>query len=135
MYNQLSHFAIFTENMDRAKSFYRKVFNWDFNSYGPPGFAQINSAKGDSGHLIGAFQDRQYQMTEEKVIGFECSINVENVDLIADLVSNNGGEVLMPVTEIPNVGRLIKFRDTEGNVVCAMQYQEHILAAMNIEMK
>lgn len=128
--NQLSHFSIFTEDMERAKSFYGKVFNWDFNNYGPSGFAQINSSKGDSGQLIGALQDRQYQLTKEKVIGFECSINVADVDAIADLVANNGGEILMPKTEIPHVGWLIKFQDTEGNIVCAMQYQEHIQAAM-----
>lgn len=122
MYNQLSHFAIFTEDIERAKWFYEKVFSWGFNSYGASDFAQINSEKGENGQLIGALQDRQYQSTKEKVIGFECSINVEDVDAIAGLVAENGGEILMPKTEIPHVGWLIKFQDTEGNIVCAVQY-------------
>lgn len=28
----------------------------------------------------------------------------------------------MPVTEIPYVGKLFKFLDTEGNLLCAIQY-------------
>ena len=130
MNNTLTHFAIFTENIERAQGFYNKVFGWGFNSYGPGDFMQIKSNDQEGGQLIGALQDRKYQMTEEKVIGFECSIAVADVEAVADLVQANGGHVLMPKTEIPHVGWLIKFKDTEGNIVCAMQYQEHIRAAM-----
>lgn len=130
MDNKLSHFAIFIDDIDRAKAFYSKVFEWGFESYGPADFVQIKSNTGESGQLMGALQDRKYQMTEEKVIGFECSINVDDVDAIAELVTSSGGEILMSKTEIPYVGSLIKFKDTEGNIVCAMQYQEHIRAAM-----
>lgn len=130
MDNKLSHFAIFIEDMKRAQSFYSKVFSWGFNSYGPEDFAQINSSTNENGQLIGALQNRKYQMTDEKVIGFECSISVEDVDTIASLVAEAGGEILMPKTEIPHVGSLIKFKDTEGNIICAMQYQPHIRAAM-----
>tara|TARA_R110001592_G_scaffold33835_1_gene116839 strand:+ start:2049 stop:2447 length:399 start_codon:yes stop_codon:yes gene_type:complete len=130
MDNKLSHFAIFTEDMERAKTFYAGVFNWGFNSYGPTDFAQISLNGGTDGQLIGALQDRKYQITDEKVVGFECSISVENVDEIVRRVVKEGGEILMPKAEIPHVGWLIKFRDTEGNIVCAMQYQEHIRKAM-----
>lgn len=130
MDNTLSHFAIFIDDIDRAKAFYSKVFQWGFDSYGPTDFAQIKSSTDENGQLIGALQDRKYQMTEEKVIGFECSISVENVDAIAALVNSSGGELLMPKTEIPHVGSLIKFKDTEGNIVCAMQYQPHIREVM-----
>lgn len=129
MYNKLSHFAIFTEDTDRAKAFYNKVFKWEFNSSGSDDFAQINT---EGGELIGAIQDRKYQMTDEPVIGFECSISVEDVDAIAAIVLEAGGKILMPKTEIPHVGWLIKFKDTEGNIVCAMEYQSHIKEAMKM---
>jgi predicted enzyme related to lactoylglutathione lyase len=130
MDNKLSHFAIYTEDTDRARAFYGSVFNWGFEGFGPDDFARIKSNTTESGQLIGALQNRKYQLTDEKVIGFECSISVEDVDHIAGLVKANGGEMLMPKTEIPHVGSLIKFKDTEGNIVCAMQYKEHIRAAM-----
>ena len=123
MDNTLSHFAIFTEDIQRAQSFYSQVFNWGFSSYGPQDFAQIKSNDSGEGQLIGALQDRKYQQTQEKVIGFECSIQVTDVEAIAARVEANGGQLLMPKTEIPHVGWLIKFKDTEGNIVCAVQYQ------------
>lgn len=130
MDNILSHFAIFTEDIDRAQKFYSKVFNWGFNHYGSNDFAQVNSNPEPNGQLIGALQDRKYQLTDQKVIGFECSISVDNVDEIALLVEEAGGKVHMPKTEIPHVGWIVKFKDTEGNIVCAMQYQNHIKEAM-----
>lgn len=130
MENRLTHFAIFTDDQSRAKTFYANVFGWGFNTYGLDGFSQINSNPSDSGELIGALQDRKYQLTDEKVIGFECSISVENVDEIASLVLDHGGEVLLPKSNIPGVGWLIKFRDTEGNILCAIEYEEHIKKAM-----
>ena len=37
-------------------------------------------------------------------------------------VKSNGGQVLMPKTAIPYVGYIAKFLDTEGNLICGMQY-------------
>ncbi len=34
----------------------------------------------------------------------------------------NGGKILLEEYEIVGVGRMIKFEDTEGNIVAAMHY-------------
>jgi predicted enzyme related to lactoylglutathione lyase len=52
----------------------------------------------------------------------ECTVGVENIDQIIEKVKTNGGQVLMPKTVIPYVGWIAKFLDTEGNLICAMQY-------------
>ena len=121
MKNKLTHFAIHTDNIDRAKNFYSEVFEWGFASYGPPDFLQIKVDKSDTGELIGALQSRNYSPLKEKIIGLECTISVENVDEIIDRVTSNGGQIVMPKMAIPYVGWIIKFMDTEGNLVCAMQ--------------
>jgi uncharacterized protein len=121
MTNKLIHFAIHTDNIERAKNFYGEVFDWGFNSYGPPDFLQISSEKSDKGELIGALQSRNYSSIKEKIIGLECTIAVEDIDAITKKVEVNGGQILMPKTAIPYVGWIIKFLDTEGNLVCAMQ--------------
>lgn len=122
MKNKLTHFAIHIDDIERAKKFYEGVFDWGFNAYGQPGFLQIKADKTESGEPIGALQSRNYSPVPEKVIGMECTIGVENVDDIIERVKNNGGQILMPKTEIPYVGWIAKFLDTEGNLVCAMQY-------------
>jgi predicted enzyme related to lactoylglutathione lyase len=44
------------------------------------------------------------------------------VDAVAAAVVANGGTILIPRSLIPTVGYLIFFRDPEGNVAGAMQY-------------
>ncbi|MBK6786063.1 MAG: VOC family protein [Saprospiraceae bacterium] len=122
MKNKLTHFAIHIDNMERAKSFYDRVFEWGFNSYGQEDFLQIKADKSETGELIGALQSRKYSSVPDKIIGLECTIEVENIDQIIEKVKNNGGQVIMPKTAIPHVGYIAKFLDTEGNLICGIQY-------------
>lgn len=125
MKNKLTHFAIYIDDMERAKHFYEQVFEWGFNSYGQQDFVQIKTDQSDAGELIGAMQSRKYSPVPEKIIGLECTMGVENIDLIIERVINNNGSVLMPKTAIPHVGWIAKFLDTEGNLICALQYDQH----------
>jgi predicted enzyme related to lactoylglutathione lyase len=122
MKNKLTHFAIHIDDMERAKKFYDGVFDWGFSSYGPGGFTQIKTDKSETAELIGALQSREYSPVPGRIIGLECTIGVENIDETIARVGSNGGEILMPKTAIPFVGYITKFLDTEGNLVCAMQY-------------
>ena len=116
--NNLKHFAIYSEDMERAKAFYAALFGWKYTSYGPEDFCQINNEN----NLIGALQSRDYSPIDQKVIGFECSIEVVDLDQTISKITENGGRIVLPKTEIPGVGWLTKFLDTEGNLVCAVQY-------------
>jgi len=122
MKNRLTHFAIYTEDMERAKLFYDSVFDWGFDSYGQSDFLQIKDSKSENGELIGALQSQKYSPVPEKIIGLECSISVENVESIIEKVKDSGGKILMDKTAIPYVGWITKFLDTEGNLLCAIEY-------------
>jgi len=124
MNNKLTHFAIHIDDIERAKNFYDQVFEWGFNSYGQSDFLQIKADKSENGELIGALQSRKYSPIPEKLIGFECTIGVENLVEIVERVKSNGGQVLMPKTAIPYVGYIAKFMDTEGNLICGIQYDK-----------
>jgi uncharacterized protein len=126
MENHLTHFAIYIDDIERAKNFYSEVFDWGFNSYGPSDYLQIKGSKSDYAHPIGALQSRQYSPVAEKTIGFECTIGVENIEHTIDKVSQSGGQILLPKTSIPYVGWIAKFLDTEGNLFCAMQYDSSV---------
>lgn len=121
MKNKLTHFAIYVNDIHRAKSFYEQVFDWGFTSYGPTDFMQIKADQTEHSELIGALQSRKYSPIQEKIIGLECTITVEDVDEIIQKVENNGGNILMHKTAIPTVGWITKFLDPEGNLICAMQ--------------
>ena len=124
MKNKLSHFAIHIDEIDRAKIFYESVFEWGFSSYGPSDFLQIKSDQSEDGELIGAIQARKYSPISEPIKGFECTIAVEDVDDIISRVKANKGTIVLDKTAIPYVGWIAKFLDTEGNLVCAMQYDQ-----------
>jgi predicted enzyme related to lactoylglutathione lyase len=118
----LSHFAINADDVPRARRFYERVFGWRFTPWGPPNFFQITTDGGDLPGVRGALQGRRELVKGERMPGFECTIGVADVDAVAAAVVANGGQVVLPRTTIPTVGHLIFFRDTEGNVAGAMQY-------------
>ena len=122
MKNKMTHFAVHIDDMERAKKFYDGVFDWGFQSYGPDDFLQIKADKSENGELIGSIQSRKYSPVPDKIIGLECTVGIENIDHIIEKVKSNGGQVLMSKTAIPYVGWIAKFLDTEGNLICAMQY-------------
>ena len=126
MKNNLSHFAIYIDDLNRAKAFYFNLFGWDYNSYGQGNFLQIKDSPDKNSKLIGALQSRKYNPINNKIIGFECSIEVEDIDKTITKIEANNGIVVMPKTEIPHVGWLVKFLDTEDNIVCAVQYHKKL---------
>ena len=116
---KLRHFAINADDMDRAKGFYHAVFGWAFEPWGPPGFLQIDGP-GVGGALHGRREIEGHAMP-----GLEITFGVEDIRETVKAIEAAGGEIIMPVFHIPTVGRLIYFKDTEGNIAGAMQYDEH----------
>jgi predicted enzyme related to lactoylglutathione lyase len=128
MPDNVVHFAIHADDLDRARRFYQGVFGWRFEGFGSndlSGFCKIKNSAGGQPGIIGAMQHRRYNALPQPVLGYECSISVQDVDSTAAAVEANGGKVLMPKTAIPEVGWLIKFRDTEGNLACAIRIDEN----------
>ena len=39
----LAHFAINSDDVERSKTFYEKVFGWKVSAWGPPGFYLIHT--------------------------------------------------------------------------------------------
>jgi len=118
----VAHFAINADDENRARRFHERVFGWRFEPWGPPGFFQIQTAAGGKPGILGALQKRRELVPGQPTIGYECSISVADVDAVAATVVANGGTILIPRTLIPTVGYLIFFRDPEGNVAGAMQF-------------
>lgn len=120
--NRLAHFSINADDVGRARRFYERVFGWKFSAWGPPDFFQIQTQEGEVPGPFGALQQRRSLVPEERTIGFECTIAVTSIDETAAAVAAAGGSVLLPKSVIMGVGSLMFFRDTEGNVFGAMQY-------------
>jgi predicted enzyme related to lactoylglutathione lyase len=121
MPNNLTHFAINADDTARARSFYQNVFGWQFQPWGPPDFFQISTGDKTTPPVQGALQKRREIVPGARMIGFECSFSVADVDAVAAAVEAQGGTIVMPQVTIPGVGRLVFFKDTEGNIAGAIQ--------------
>ena len=123
MPNNLASFAIHVDDVDRARRFYEAVFGWVFEPWGPPGFYLIHTGDEASPGIQGLMHKRQVPRTGTGLNGVEPSFSVDDVDAIAALVEANGGTITYAKGVIPTVGALIRFLDTEGNDIGAMDYE------------
>jgi hypothetical protein len=124
MPNNLKHFAVHANDVERARRFYESVMDWKFTPWGPPGFLLIKTGTDEDPGVQGALQGRREVVAGKPMYGFECTIGVASIDETIAAIESNGGKIVMPKFHIPTVGTLIFFEDTEGNVVGAMQYDD-----------
>jgi predicted enzyme related to lactoylglutathione lyase len=122
MPNNLASFAIHADDVHRARGFYEAVFGWVFEPWGPPDFYLIHTGDERSPGIQGLLHKRNAPRSGTGLNGFEPTFAVEDVDAIASAVVAHGGTLTFGPSEIPTVGTLIRFLDTEGNDVGAMKY-------------
>lgn len=123
MPNNLARFAINADDVQRARRFYENVFGWKFEPWGPPNFYVIETGKEKVTAVGGLLEERRELVPGGRMIGFECSFGVDNIDETIRAIEANGGRIVMAKFQIPGVGSGVYFEDTEGNVACAMQYE------------
>jgi len=51
-------------------------------------------------------------------------VTVEDVDKVAEIVQANGGTLIVPPMDVPNIGRFCVFQDPQGAVLSAITYTE-----------
>ncbi len=125
MANNVAHFIVHANDLVRARRFYENVFGWKFEPWGPPDFFLITTGDAKDPGIGGALEKRQGPLPADGVRGYECTISVQDVDASAAAIVKYGGKIVMPKAVIPTVGWLIRFVDTEGNLVGAMRYDNN----------
>ena len=118
----LSWFAINADEVPRARDFYQAVFGWTFEPWGPPNFYRIHTDPGPV--LMGGLQERRELVPGGKMIGFECTITVDNLDETIRAIESHGGKMVTEKFRIPNICTVAYFQDTEGNVAGISQMEQ-----------
>jgi hypothetical protein len=113
----IQHFEIPADDVERAIKFYKGVFDWTMQKLGNPQdpskdywFFDTKDENGNKG-IGGGLMKRQ--APEHTVTNY---ITVRSVDDYASKIEEAGGKVIMPKTEIPDMGFIIVFLDTENNM-------------------
>ena len=122
--NYLARFAINADNVLRARDFYLKVFDWEFEPWGPPNFYLIKTPDAPPGGSGGLLQERRELVPGGRMIGFECTIVVESLDDTIRAIESNGGKMVTAKFRIPTVCTVAYFQDTEGNVAAVSELEK-----------
>src|SRR5919198_5220440 len=116
MTSAITHCAINADDVDASLRFYRALFGWEFQPYGPGGRAFFRMER-ESGPVV-ALQQRR-DLGGVRMTGLECTVAVPDVGAVAAGVVEHGGRLVMERASIPGVGDLIFFKDPSGIVVGA----------------
>ena len=123
MANSVVHFEVFASNVERARKFYEQVFGWSFESVGPPDFYLIvTGSANDPGLTHGLIAKRKDSAAQGSLNSFRCTVSVRSITESAAAIEAAGGKLRSGIIDIPNVGKVVEFADTDGNVACVMQY-------------
>jgi uncharacterized protein len=118
------HFEIQAADPDRAERFYTSVFGWSVQPVGGPMDYRL-LVTGDDGTtgINGAILRRGGPPPGDRdaVNGFICTIAVDSIADTERAVPEAGGEQVLDRMEVPDVGQLSYFKDTEGNIFGALQ--------------
>jgi predicted enzyme related to lactoylglutathione lyase len=121
MANNLSAFAINADDVQRARRFYEKVLGWRFEPWGPPNFYLIDTGDKKDPGVTGLLQERRELVKGVRMVGFECTITVGDLDKTIRAIIANGGKLATSKAAIPTVGTVVYFNDPEGNVIGAIE--------------
>ena len=108
------HFDVPAEDIQRAKIFYEKLFEWKIEPVpGPMEYYNILTKDENGKESIGGGMGKRGQ-PEQKITNY---IGVSSVDEYIKKVQDLGGKIIMPKTTIPGFGYLATFLDPEGNTL------------------
>lgn len=114
MGNPIIHWEFVVPDAARARAFYRKIFDWRFDDQAFPGYTIIDTGHDPDGALTS--QPRPLPMA-----GLNTYFEVSDLRHTLTNVLELGGKILVPRTEIPNVGIYAMFADPDGVAVGVLQ--------------
>lgn len=117
------HFEIHCADLDRAERFYREVFGWTIERWpgGPVDYRLATTGPDGEPGINGALVERRGGIDGQAVIAYVCTLQVEDLADAERRVPAAGGEQVVARDEVPGVGQLAYFKDTEGNIFGALQ--------------
>ncbi|GAA0250229.1 VOC family protein [Saccharothrix mutabilis subsp. mutabilis] len=119
--SRVVHFEIPVDDPDRAGDFYRAVFGWDPQRWGPVEYWPLATGEQPG---VGTGAEGALTPRREAPEGVLVYVGVDDIDAAVDRVTAAGGTVVAEKMPIPSVGWSVHLRDTEGNLVGLFQSDE-----------
>jgi predicted enzyme related to lactoylglutathione lyase len=110
------HIELLTGDVERAKSFYRSIFDWEFEPI--PGADYVNvrtSIDGIEGGIGGLAQATGVSPPASN--GVFAYLLAPDMDATLAAIERAGGEIVIPKTDVMGMGEFAHFRDPDGNLI------------------
>jgi predicted enzyme related to lactoylglutathione lyase len=114
-----SWFELMTTDVDVAKKFYTNPFGWNTEdmTMGDMNYTVVKVGEESLGGIMST-----PPQAEGTPPNWGVYVTVDDVDATARKAEELGGKVLVPPTDIPNVGRFSMLQDPQGAVISAITY-------------
>jgi predicted enzyme related to lactoylglutathione lyase len=110
MGNPICHWELMVTDVEKAKAFYGRVFDWKFTDMGMGGYWFIDAGKEPGGGMMAKPPSAP-----------RCALSqyflVDSIDDTLAKVAAGGGKTVVTKTEIPGMGHFAMFTDPDGIVV------------------
>ena len=113
------HFEVPFDDADRARSFYREVFDWQIQQIPEMGYNMVStgpmSDQGmpiEPGFIGGGMLARQEPVTKPVI-----TLEVDDIDATLVAVKEHGGRALGEKAAVGEMGFAAYFTDSEGNLM------------------
>lgn len=113
-YGSFIWYELLTADAAKAKAFYDHVVGWTIDAEPAPGnmdYRMIGAPDGFAGGVMALNQDMISGGAKPTWLGY---FGVDDVDASVAGITADGGQVHLPPTDIPNVGRIAMVADPQG---------------------
>ena len=113
-------YELLTSDMNAAQRFYTQLIGWDTASWreGDEPYMLWMNAQQRIGGLMKLPEEAKASGTPPHWLGY---VSTPDIDATVTLATRIGARVLMPATDVPEVGRIAIFADPQGAVIGAYQ--------------
>jgi predicted enzyme related to lactoylglutathione lyase len=119
------HFEIHAADPERVQRFYGALFGWSFTPVQGMPYHLIHTGTdgepGIDGGLVRRIGPNPAPQEPTPVVGYVCTINVDDLDGSVEKAVALGGVVALPKMAVPGFGWLAYCKDSESNVFGMMQ--------------
>ncbi len=113
-------FELMTTDVEAAKEFYEALFCWEYEPFDADPSAQYNGVK-VNGDMVAGIMKTPAQCTHQPPC-WGAYVTVDDIDATTSKIEGLGGKIIVPPTDIPNIGRFSVFTDPQGAVLSAITY-------------
>lgn len=121
--DKIVHFDVPVNDPEKAKAFYEKVFGWQIAEVPNMNYWMITTTESGEDRMPkepGAINGGMYKRDQEGDVAVVV-VNVPDVDERLKQAEEAGATLVMPKTEVGDMGWYARIKDPEGNVIGVWQ--------------